>query len=326
MTKVFSAYATDGQLQRESSSGGMFTLLASHYIENGGIVFGATFDNQFNVCHIGVSNVADLKILRGSKYVQSRLSDTFREIRALLANGTPVMFCGTPCQVKGLNAFIGKNLSGNLITVDFACHGVPSPKVWDRYKGRDSLQDVSFRSKRYGWKTYSLLLKYNNKKQHSAVFTHDRYMQTFIRNYSLRPSCYHCTAKGIERVADITLADFWGASRFSPKMNNWLGVSLIFVHSDKGMRTLEAIPKNEYVINDESINDVIRLNPSLMQSPSIPMRRKDFFEQLDSDLSFEELYRKYVRQGIMDDVKSWMKTTIKLFIFFLNRLGIKIID
>lgn len=323
MTKVFSAYATDRQIQRESSSGGMFSLLATHFIGKGGVVFGAAFDEHFNVCHVGVSTMTDLRSLRGSKYVQSRLCDTFKEIHDLLAKGTPVMFCGTPCQVKGLNAFIGKELSDKLVTMDFACHGVPSPKVWEKYKGSAGLKEVSFRNKRFGWKTYSLKLVYGNGKQLSTVFTHNRYMQAFIRNYSLRPSCYHCTAKGIERVADITLADFWGASRISPQMNHWMGVSLLFVHSDKGMRTLDAIPKDEYVINVESVNGVTRMNPSLMQSPSIPACRKAFFEQLGGNFSFDELYREYVRKGIMDDVKSWTKTTVKIGLSFLNKFGIK---
>lgn len=326
MTKVFSAYATDEQLLRESSSGGMFTLLASHFIEKGGMVFGATFDNRFNVCHVGVSNVERLKDLRGSKYVQSSLGDTFKEIRAFLAKGTPVMFCGTPCQVKGLKSFIGNELSDKLMTVDFACHGVPSPKVWEKYKGITGLKKVSFRDKRYGWKTYSLKLVYENNKNQSAVFTRDRYMQAFIRNYSLRPSCYHCTAKGIEREADITLADFWGAGRFSPQMNHLMGVSLLFVHSDKGFRTLEAIPKNQYVTNEECVDDAIRMNPSLTQSPSIPKGRKEFFDHLDSEMSFDELYRQYIRQGIKDDLKSWVKTFIKIGISVLKRVGIKTID
>ena len=326
MVKVYSAYANDKQLLRKSSSGGLFTLLAKLVIERGGVVYGAAFDDSFNVCHIGVDNVVDLHRLSGSKYIQSSLGDSFKDIRMLLIEGKEVLFCGTPCQTKGLISFVGKNLSQNLLTIDFACHGVPSPKVWEKYRGTHRLKSVSFRNKRYGWKTYSLRIDYRDKRSKTTAFSHDKYMQAFIRNYTLRPSCYHCTAKGIERVSDITLADFWGASKYSPQMNHLMGVSLVFVHSGKGHRLMNAIPKNEIVIKEEHLNDVIHMNPSLRYNHIMPIRRKEFFDSLNTSMTFDELYYNYIREGVTDDLKSWLKTILKISLYYLNRIGIKTIN
>lgn len=212
---VFAAWQMNETTRRESSSGGVFSALAENILAKGGIVVGASFDDQFGVRHILVDAVTELHRLRGSKYVQSEISpDIYRKIHQVLKADRLVLFSGTPCQVAGVNAFLGKDYQ-NLFTCDIVCHGVPSPKVFASYKtvmerrhGAKATR-IAFRRKDCGWKRFSVSLSFDNDTEYLRVFNIDPFMLGFLRNICLRPSCHSCCFSRLPRVADITLGDFW---------------------------------------------------------------------------------------------------------------------
>lgn len=294
--KAYACYNKDEKVRLESSSGGVFSLIANYILENNGVVFGAAFDNEFKVKHILVDKKEDLYKLRTSKYVQSSINDTYRKAKEYLEKNVKVLFTGTPCQVNGLLTFLGKEYE-NLYTQDIICHGVPSPKVWEKYlkyrKKKDEnekIEDVNFRKKDNGWGKYEFSIKYSNKEV-AIDHNKDIYMNAFLRDVSLRDSCYKCSFKDKIRKTDITLADFWGINNIKPEMNDDKGTSLIFVNSNKGNELLEKI-KNNLVIDEVNFEESIQYNKSMYISSSQNKSRDKFFENLDK-LEFDELVKKY---------------------------------
>lgn len=242
---AFVAMAKDEAVRASSSSGGIFAELAKPILEKNGVVYGAGFDENFTVVHQPAEDLAQLKQLQGSKYVQSDTTRIFSQVKKTLAQGRPVLFCGAPCQVAGLKNYLGKK-DDNLTTVDFICHGVPSPAVWQRYleehdlKG-GKLQSVCFRDKTNGWENYGLKLEFSNGESHWGAQETDPYLKMFYHNLSLRPSCFDCQFKGNRRCADLTLADAWGIQQFAPDMNDGRGTSLVLAHTEKGKTLLKSI-------------------------------------------------------------------------------------
>lgn len=239
IVKAYVAYAKDEVVRKESSSGGIFKLLADRILQDKGIVFGAAFDDCSEVCHIGVNTSKELKSLQGSKYVQSRIKNTYLETEKNLKEGKKVLFTGTACQISGLKAFLKKEYN-NLITVDVLCHGVPSPKIWRKYVEErekefdSSLQQAFFRQKEFGWKKFAVEFLFSNSTAYKKIYQEDPYMKLFLRNAILRPSCYACKFKGLKRQSDITLGDCWGIEKYMPEMDDDKGTSIVFTHSPKG--------------------------------------------------------------------------------------------
>ena len=224
--KMYACYNTDEDVRHMSSSGGIFTLIAENVINKGGVVFGAAFDDTLAVKHIMVDNKEDLDKLRGSKYLQSTIGNTYIRVKEILKTGQIVLFTGTPCQIDGLVSYLGKDYD-NLFTQDIICHGVPSPKVWQKYidyhkslqkSSIDTNSAPSFRSKEHGWSLFRLHINFENGEKYTSPFTKDLFMTAFLNNLCLRPSCYNCKSKGIKKKSDITLADFWGIDKSLPEM------------------------------------------------------------------------------------------------------------
>jgi len=284
-TAAYAAVNHDEHIRLASSSGGVFSVLASRLLSEGGVVFGATFStNLHSVHHIAVENAEDLCRLRGSKYLQSKIGDAYRDAKTFLEHNRPVLFSGTPCQIAGLKAYLGKNYD-NLITQDLICHGVPSPMVWDKYltarekKAQSPAEHVTFRSKDKSWNSYEFRIGFQNNKEYIVPFYNDLYMKGFLGDFFLRPSCYACSHKGIERVSDITLADFWGVEQVLPQMADDKGVSLVLVHSKKGEKLLESM-RNQLTILQVETEHAIASNPSALKSPTIPPKREEFMYDL----------------------------------------------
>lgn len=324
-TAAFAAYCKDETTRRESSSGGIFSLIATVILNKGGVVYGAAFDKYFNVVHQKIEAIESLGKLRGSKYVQSDKLEVFTEIKELLSKGILVLFSGTPCEVNALYKYLEYKDTTNLYTCDFVCHGVPSPKVWKKYldekeKEYDAkTKHVFHRDKRHGWKTFSITLQLSRRSkmtEYSKILTFDKYLQTFLRNVSLRPSCYNCKFKGVERVSDITLADFWGIRRVLPAMNNDTGVSLVLVQSEKGKEIFGLIkPKIEY--KEVGLQQVVKINENVKVSAKEPQNRRQYFENIDN-LTFNELYNSYVKRSNSYETINLMKGYIKLFLHYLH--------
>lgn len=240
--EFFAALACDTPMRLASSSGGMFSLLCRKVLAGGGVVFGAAFEQDFSVHHAAASTEAELAALRGSKYVQSDLGDTFRETKALLTQGKTVLYSGTGCQIAGLRAFLGRDYE-NLVCVDVLCHGVPSPMVWQKYLSEQEKQvrAVHFRVKEPSWRDYRFGFDFADGTACRVPREEDLYMALFLQNVSLRPSCSDCGFKGLHRLSDITLGDFWGVETCMPHMDDNRGTSVVLVHTEKGRKLLDAV-------------------------------------------------------------------------------------
>ena len=296
---AYAAYCLDTKLRQESSSGGIFSLLAECVLEKGGIVYGVAMSEDCRSCsYIKVENKKDLPKLRGSKYFQAQPPTIYCSIKEELATGKMVLFSGTGCQINALKNFLSNDYS-NLITVDVICHGCPSPKLWesniDYFENRynDKIKSVNFRNKKLGWEKYELAYEF---QQNSICFSKekDAFMQMFLRNYSLRPSCYICPAK-MTKMSDITLGDFWGVRDVLPEMYDDNGTSLVLLRSEKGKHIFDLITQYMKAI-EVPYEDAVLKNSAEYASVEKPNSRDKFFEDMRL-LSFEELSKKYNKKS-----------------------------
>ena len=289
MEKYFACYI-DSELREKSSSGGIYPAIADYVLNKSGIVYASVYNEDFSVSFRRIDNKTEITKTYGSKYVQSSLGDTFKNIKKDLECKSTVLFCGTHCQVAGLKAYLDKERIdySNLYTIDLFCHGVPSNKVWQKYlaqkKDGKQLKSVNMRSKKSGWSYYSFSFEYliDDKKEY-ILNNDDTYMKGFIRNLYLRPSCYSCKFKGNLSSADITLGDFWGVDRVLPNMDDNKGTSSMIIRTDKGTELLNALEKRaDLVIEETDYNSMISYNNGLIAIPNKHDSRKRFFNKLDS--------------------------------------------
>lgn len=316
--KAYACINNDELLRIQSSSGGIFTAIANEILDRNGVVFGAAFDENFNVTHQFVASHEELYKLRGSKYVQSQINTSYNKTKNILEQGSLVLFSGTPCQIAGLKAYLQKEYE-NLFCVDIICHGVPSTKVWTKYvefrseRASSSPQRISFRRKDYGWKRFSVSFLFENDTEYLNNLRDDIYMKAFLKNISLRPSCHSCKFKTIHRQSDITLADFWGIDNIFPDMDDDKGTSLIIVNSEKGNFLFNVI-KEKIQYRETDINEAIKYNSSAVKSATIHPARAEFFRNLDK-LPFDKLVYKYCSDPISTRIKNYVK-------IFLQTVGL----
>lgn len=196
--KFYACNNIEEKIRLSSSSGGAFYSLAKAVLSQNGIVFGARFDENWNVIHDCCESVSEIEQFMGSKYVQSKISDMYEKSKKYLLAGRYVLFSGTPCQIYGLKSYLGKDYE-NLITMDFVCHGVPSPMVWRRYIEERSnsreIKKINFRDKTDGWRRFSLCIQYSDGNEYRKNQHEDIFMKGFLQNIFLRPSCYECRFK-----------------------------------------------------------------------------------------------------------------------------------
>ena len=275
---AFAAWNRDDSIRRDSTSGGAFTALADYVLEGGGIVYGAAFDGRQHLRHVACFRKEDLWRLRGAKYVQSNLGETFREIRTALESRT-VLFSGTPCQVDGLYRYLGRRPE-NLITCDLVCHGVPSPGVWEnmarsieqrRHKG---LQAVRFRNKVTGWKDSHFTTVYDDGSVDSAPLFRTEYGRAFGRALFLRPSCHRCAYTNLNRPGDFTLGDFWGLRPDELPEQQEKGVNLLLVNTAHGSHIFDQLPLGRQAF---PIERAVAGNPRLASPIEQPPDRTAFF-------------------------------------------------
>ena len=319
--KVYGAKNTNEEELLKSSSGGIFILLAKETLRQGGVVFGAKFNENWEVVHDYAETKEDIQSFMGSKYAQSRIGNTYAQAKEFLKQGRKVLYTGTSCQIAGLKKFLRKDYE-NLLTVDVICHGVPSPKVWRKYideikenarKDKKSvssplihsisegdasnvqIESISFRDKRIGWKKFSFAITFaetsvdgkKNSVSLSHIFNEDPYMQLFLRNLILRPSCYQCPAKNGKSQSDLTIADFWGIERCYPDFDEERGVGLMMVNSEKGKQAMQTLSLK---LLEVSFEDAIASNPSYITSVAEPQKRKQCFKYLNlSNKPFERI-------------------------------------
>ena len=296
---VYAAQARDDKLRLKSSSGGIFSLIARQVISHGGIVFGAGFDySNWTVKHIAAENECELNELRGSKYVQSNLGDTFKIIKNELLKEREVLFVGTPCQVAGIRHYLSINNCRQyhkLLLVDLVCHAVPSPLAWKRYletriknNGQGSgIKKIFFRQKIFGWKRYSLQLIFNNGNEYLADVNADTFLLGFLSELYNRPSCHNCSLRELRSGSDITIADYWNVSTRFPEFDDDLGTSLVLVNSKKG----EIIFNNlDIKYKKSEFKHAININHSIIKSdPPNSQRPKVMKSLLHKNINFDSI-------------------------------------
>lgn len=286
----------DLEVLRESTSGGLFTALASWVIEHGGVVYGAAYDDAFVVRHVGVGSAAELGNFRNSKYAQSIIGSAFAEVGELLRAGRWVLFSGTPCQLEGLHKFLRKDYD-TLLKVDVVCHACPSPLVFRRYiefvTGGDmaGVQDIRFRDKVYGYKYSVMSFVGSDGYIYKEGIDTDVMLRAFFNNMSPRPSCFACPAKKRYRKTDITIWDCFDVDKFSKVLDNDKGVTRALIHSDKGWRIWHEIKANG--ITDEiDASAAVEGVKEMVKSVEMNPLRSAFFHDLNT-MPADECFRKY---------------------------------
>lgn len=309
--KAYAARNNDKEVVSHSSSGGVFFALAKSVIEQHGIVFGAIFDESHMVKHSWTDNLDGVKLMQGSKYVQSRIGDSYSQARAFLKEGKLVLFTGTPCHIHGLNLFLRKKYD-NLITLDFICHGVPSPQIWQRYlqELKYDVARVNFRDKTDGWQSYSLKIldksyTYNSEKTLPGFYdTYARipiyspenyYMKLFLRDIILRPSCYQCPVKG-GCVSSIKVADFWGIKNTYPELWDTNGVSLLICSDlQKEKNKLDYLGLK---IDEVDLSTALKHNPSYNKT-AVPHQKRELFFKMVQYTSVLKATRKILHESLV---------------------------
>ena len=283
----------------DSTSGGVFSAMAEILYRSGGYVGGAVFNEDFSVSHYISADKGDLPRLRSSKYLQSSLEGFYARVGALVKAGEQVLVCGTPCQMAALRAFLGKDYD-NLLIADFICRGINSPKVWQKYlksfeeRYGSPVVYAKAKSKEYGWRNLTQKVILADGRHLYETLEQSNFTKGYLRtNVYCRPSCYDCKFKGFPRIADITLADFWGIEKVDRSMEKNLGTSLVLLNSQKGVRFFERFKARLHCF-PVAFDSILAGNPALTR-PLDPPRvdRDQFFRDLDA-MSFTQLADKYI--------------------------------
>ncbi len=288
---VYAMRPLDEKELMKSQSGAAFFILSNIILEEGGTVYGAVFDEKFNVIHSRATTKEEREKMRMSKYVQSDIQNIYPLIKNDLLEGKKVLFSGTPCQVAAIRSFLGKKLSEKLYTIDIICHGVPSPKVWSDYlkylkkKYHKSIISIITRDKKYGWASHNetYILEDGTKK------TRATFRELFYRHYIVRDSCSNCKFTNTKRVSDITIGDFWGWEKYHNDFMDNKGISLIYINSDKGKELFEKT-KSKAIIIPSNIQE--SLQPQLQHPIALPNNRQEFINDYKKH-NFRYIANKY---------------------------------
>ena len=285
---VYAARNKDLSTRLKSSSGGLFSLLAEQTINAGGVVFGAKFDSDWSVVHAAAETLEECQAFLGSKYVQSRLGSTLGEVRKALREGRKVLFSGTPCQVAALQKFLHKEYD-NLLLVDVVCHGAPSNKVWQHFldkvvaetkHSRSEILSISFRDKRNGWNNYGVCIKFKDGSEWFEPMVDNAFMTAFLKDLSIRPSCFECKCRNGRSGADLSLADFWGLRYVMKCEDDDKGTSLELVWSKRGAEATSTLSVES---KSASYYKAFKFNPAIVLSPKRPDLREEFWRIFNSE-------------------------------------------
>ena len=333
-----------------SSSGGVFLPLAREVINQGGVVFGAVYDESWEVHHVYAEKIEDVYPMMGSKYLQSKIGNSFKDAERFLKQGREVLFVGSPCQIAGLRTYLRNKQYSNLLAVDFLCHGVPSPGVWRRYlaetyggydaKEQSRLQatagknyvllsslnatspigDIKFRDKREsGWKKYRFVVRQKSasKADQNTVLSSDihfmnPFMRGFLSDIYLRPSCYACKCKNGVNHSDMTIADFWGINQIAPEFDDDKGVGLVLLNTKKGEEYFSRLPMDMMPSNLEKAH---YYNGGFNEHTKAHPKRDQFFFLIENGKSIKAAVdiclRLPFKQRVVRVVKRIVKKVVK---------------
>lgn len=322
--KYLYGYTKQDDIRRKSSSGGLFYELSQVILEDGGVVFGACYDKEMHqVVHKSTEETSIENMLK-SKYVESKLGDTYKKIETYLKDGKKVLFCGTPCQAAGLYNLKEKKWSrykNQLFILDFLCEGVPSYKIFQEYikdsenKSEKEIETIEFRSKSYGWNVHCMKIQYKDGTSRIIPSFSDSYMHTFIMDLTMnRRSCYACPFRE-KKYSDVTIGDFWKVSNVDKSCVDNKGVSAIFVNSEAGNILIEKARKNLYIKELED-RGILQMEQHLDTSLYLDKRNNFYTEFLSN--GYNSAIRKYStyfqNRGIVDKlklIKRWTKLEYK---------------
>ena len=333
-----------------SSSGGVFLPLAREVINQGGVVFGAVYDESWEVHHVYAEKIEDVYPMMGSKYLQSKIGNSFKDAERFLKQGREVLFVGSPCQIAGLRTYLRNKQYQNLLAVDFLCHGVPSPGVWRRYlaetyggydaKEQSRLQatagknsvlllslnatspivDIKFRDKtESGWKKYRFVVRQKSasKADQNTVLSSDihydnPFMRGFLSDIYLRPSCYACKCKNGVNHSDMTIADFWGINQIAPEFDDDKGVGLVLLNTKKGEEYFSRLPMDMMPSNLEKAH---YYNGGFNEHTKAHPKRDQFFFLIENGKSIKAAVdiclRLPFKQRVVRVVKKIVKKIVK---------------
>ncbi len=312
--ECYAAVSKNEKQAKKSASGGVFAAMATDYIDKGGVVFGAAFDEEWKVHHISVETKDQLRFLQGSKYVQSDIEMSYKEVKACLDSGRQVLFSGTPCQVAGLQSFLGQEYE-NLLTVDIVCHGVPSNRMFQEYikvlesKYRGKVSDFTFRDKTIGWGINGSTIV--NGKKIKIWQSASSYLFYFSKGWIYRENCYKCPYACEHRPADITLGDYWGIEKQHPEIlgkNGWnesKGISCVVVNSNKGY---EKIQKYNLTLKNSTFDKIANGNAQL-NKPSEKGNRCEIIDILENS-SWLDVDKRFNKKVGIGKYKSRLKALI----------------
>ncbi|MBI9014111.1 MAG: Coenzyme F420 hydrogenase/dehydrogenase, beta subunit C-terminal domain [Clostridiales bacterium] len=319
--KVYAAWSLDKEVRYNSTSGGIFSELAIKILNENGLVVGARYNNLNLVEHDIISTIGELSFLRQSKYLQSEIGDVYKRIYLELEKGRLVSFCGSPCQVDGLQRFLGKKYP-NLATFDFICRGTNSPKAYSRFlemlelKYKSPVYNIWFKNKTYGWNRFSTRIEFENGKLYNRDRYHDLFMRGYIEeNLYMRSCCFNCKYKNLPRVSNITLADFWGVGDYYSYLDDDKGTSLILINNEIGDMLFDKIKKNVFS-QEMKLAHALKGNVSIFNSAEENANSKKFLLMLDNfafDKSFKTCVKNY-------KLKQFKKKILRYFYKFKNKI------
>lgn len=316
--KVYAAKHINDDIRIASSSGGMFTALSDYILQKDGVIYGVAFDNDFRVCHKKAETAQERDKFRGSKYVQSDLGNIFQDVKVELDKKRDVLFTGTPCQIAGLKAYLGKKNYTSLILCDLVCHGTPSPLIWRDYvsllektKGC-SLQSFSFRDKGKGWHNSRLCAQFVDGTTLYNTPIVDCFDSIFYQHIALRPSCHTCVFTNFTRPSDITIADFWGIENSKPEFDDNKGISLVLVNTKKGEAMFEKV-KSGLVFEASTMDDCRQRH---LIVPAEPSPKREVFWNDYYGHGFEYVAKKYTEYGLRNRFKQRVLKPV------LDKLGV----
>ncbi len=284
----------DREILKQSTSGGFFSALGKEIINDGGVVFGAAYDGKYVIHHVVVDNIGDLKKFRNSKYTQSNPENTFRLCKEYLKQGKLVLYSGTPCQIAGLQQYLGKKYN-NLKTIDVVCHGVPSPKLFRKYVSwlgsPKKIKDIRFRDKYNSYYSSTMTIYYKDGKIRRRDKLGDPMLNFFFNDFCSRQSCYNCHFKTIDRNCDFTMFDSWHGYKYDHSFEDY-GTTAVITRNKEAREIFDRISREHKSIR-VNYNTLIKDDGSMMTN-SVKMNplRTSFFKDLNQ-ISFDEMIKKY---------------------------------
>ena len=328
-----------------SSSGGVFLPLAREVIKQGGVVFGAVYDEHWEVHHVYAENIEDVYPMMGSKYLQSRIENAYRQAEQFLKQGREVLFVGSPCQIAGLRTFLRNKEYPNLLAVDFLCHGVPSPGVWRRYLAEtyssDELEkqsrrqatagkntvlysslnekspigDIKFRDKTgSGWKKFRFVVrgKSASKADKNSVLSSDihyenPFMRGFLSDIYLRPSCYECKCKNGENHSDLTIGDYWAARVTDQDFDDDKGLGLVLVNTNKGKEYFDML---DMIVRESTLEKAHLCNGGFNEHTTPHPKRDKFFKLIDGGKTIEQVVDVCLKKSVTDTILNKLKNRL----------------